>query len=313
MNKKSHFSIKTLVCLLALVLAGVSNAQTIVNYTPTISPTSICGSGTATVTLSGSQSGVEYGLVASTNTTAIVGSPVAGTGNAITFPIPTITVTTTYAVVGVIVGTATTVMNPYATITINPIPIVGVLPTYTAVCSGSTDVLTASGASTYTWMPGDSIGTSISFTPTVSTTYTVTGATANGCTAIATQSITVNALPTISITATGGGGGGICPGASETLTASGGVTYTWSPGSATTASVVVTPSVTTAYTVMGTGTNGCTASSAPKNVHVKALTNVTISGPSFICNGSAGTLTASIGGGPATIHGIHQQQRLLLQ
>jgi hypothetical protein len=296
MNKKFHFSVKTLMCLIAFVLVSVSNAQ-ITNYTPTIAPTSICGTGSATITLSGSQNTVTYGVVASTNTTVLAAGPTTGTGGPINFTIPSVSVTTTYAVVGIIVGTATTVMNPYATILVNPLPVVGIAPSATAICSGQSDILTASGASTYTWMPGDSIGASIPFTPTVSTTYTVTGATANGCTATATQSITVNALPTITIG--GGGGGGICPGASATLTAGGGVTYTWSPGGATTASVVVSPTVTTTYTLTGSGADGCDGTKT-KTVTVKPTATVTISGPPFICNGSAGTLTASIGGGPAT-------------
>lgn len=44
----------------------------------------------------------------------------------------------------------------------------------------------------------------------------------------------------------------ICPGDMATLTASGGVTYTWSPGGQTGQSITVSPSSTTVYTVTGT-------------------------------------------------------------
>jgi hypothetical protein len=49
-----------------------------------------------------------------------------------------------------------------------------------------------------------------------------------------------------------------CTNTSATLTASGGGTYSWSPGGATTAQITVSPTTTTTYTVTVTGTNGCT-------------------------------------------------------
>ena len=51
-------------------------------------------------------------------------------------------------------------------------------------------------------------------------------------------------------------GGTICPGDSITLTASGATTYIWSPGNQTTASITVSPAVTTTYTVDGTNATG---------------------------------------------------------
>lgn len=65
------------------------------------------------------------------------------------------------------------------TITINPVPNVSVTSTITA-CGGSNIVLTASGAATYTWNFGATTAT-IAASPSVTTIYTVTGAT-NGCT-----------------------------------------------------------------------------------------------------------------------------------
>ncbi len=48
----------------------------------------------------------------------------------------------------------------------------------------------------------------------------------------------------------------LCTGQTATLTAGGASTYTWST-TATTASIVISPTVTTSYTVIGTATNGC--------------------------------------------------------
>ena len=64
-----------------------------------------------------------------------------------------------------------------------------------AVCDGDPVTLSASGAATYTWDNGVTDGTS--FTPTSSTTYTVTGTDANGCIATDAVDVTVNALPTV--------------------------------------------------------------------------------------------------------------------
>ncbi|MEZ5172299.1 MAG: hypothetical protein R2850_01990 [Bacteroidia bacterium] len=77
-----------------------------------------------------------------------------------------------------------------------------------------------------------------------------------GCDSVITTNLTVNPLPTITVSdAT------ICEGETTTLTASGADTYTWSPAtglSATTGDTVdANPVATTTYTVTGTDANGC--------------------------------------------------------
>jgi hypothetical protein len=42
----------------------------------------------------------------------------------------------------------------------------------TAICVGKSDTLTASGASTYTWLPGGTTGNNLIVSPTVTTTFT---------------------------------------------------------------------------------------------------------------------------------------------
>jgi hypothetical protein len=64
------------------------------------------------------------------------------------------------------------------TITINALPVIAATSTITA-CGGSNVVLTASGASTYTWSGGQTTPT-IAVNATVTTNYTVTG-TSSGC------------------------------------------------------------------------------------------------------------------------------------
>ncbi|TAL62283.1 MAG: T9SS type A sorting domain-containing protein, partial [Bacteroidetes bacterium] len=85
--------------------------------------------------------------------------------------------------------------------------------------------------------------------------YSVTTTNAGGCSsASSATSVTVNALPTVSIN----GNTSVCLGGCDTLTASGGVTYSWSPMGQTTTSIILCPTVTSSsYTATGTDANGC--------------------------------------------------------
>lgn len=137
------------------------------------------------------------------------------------------------------------------TVTVNPVPSTTISASSSTICSGSNATLTAGGANTYTWNTG-STNTVITVSPASATNYTVTGTNTFGCTKTSTINIGVKSLPTINTTSTT-----ICSGASGTLTASGGVSYVWSNGS-TNSSTAVSPTTTTNYTVVGTGTNSCT-------------------------------------------------------
>jgi hypothetical protein len=120
------------------------------------------------------------------------------------------------------------------------------------VCSGQVLSLSANGATTYTWNTG-ATSTTITATPTVNTTYSVSGI-SGVCAGTAIITITVNALPSVSATTSSSV---ICRGNSVTLTGAGASSYTWSTG-AQTSSVVVSPTVTTVYNVTGKNTAGCT-------------------------------------------------------
>jgi hypothetical protein len=127
----------------------------------------------------------------------------------------------------------------------------------TVNCTNTSATLTASGGGTYSWSPGGATTAQITVSPTTTTTYTVTVTDANGCTDQKSQQITVDqTAPTAGIVASRTTVN--CTNTSATLTASGGGTYSWSPGGATTAQITVSPTTTTTYTVTVTGTNGCT-------------------------------------------------------
>ena len=78
------------------------------------------------------------------------------------------------------------------TITIYALP--NVAATTPSVCLGNQAIMTASGANTYTWSTGATTAT-ISASPTVTTTYTVTGTDINGCSNTDVESITILTAP----------------------------------------------------------------------------------------------------------------------
>ncbi len=156
--------------------------------------------------------------------------------------------TTTYTVTGTNANGC--INTDQVTVTVNPIPNVNAGPDQT-VCIGATVTLTASGAATYSWNNGVTNG--VAFTPSVgTTTYTVTGTSAEGCTANDAVIVIVNPLPNVFA----GNDVTICEGQSVTLTASGASVYSWDNGVVN--GVAFAPSLgTTIYTVTGTSTAGC--------------------------------------------------------
>jgi gliding motility-associated-like protein len=133
--------------------------------------------------------------------------------------------------------------------------------------------LNGSGGTTYTWNNGVTNG--VSFSPTSTATYTVTGTDANGCVNTDQVTVNVNSLPTINA----GPDQTICIGASVTLNGSGGTTYTWNNG--VTNGVSFNPISTTTYTVTGT-TNGC-VNTDQVTVNVNSLPNINGGPDQTIC------------------------------
>ncbi len=74
-------------------------------------------------------------------------------------------------------------------ITVNPTPTVTANPDQVQACNGDAVTLAGGGASTYSWTGG--ITDNVSFTPTASTIYTVTGTDASGCSNTATADVVV--------------------------------------------------------------------------------------------------------------------------
>ncbi|MBA4242200.1 MAG: hypothetical protein C0448_15855 [Sphingobacteriaceae bacterium] len=127
-----------------------------------------------------------------------------------------------------------------------------------AICTGNSFTINASGAVTYTYASATSTVTSTSNTivvsPTTTTQYTVFGASSAGCVKYTDFNVFVDQYPSL---VTSQSQSVICIGASDTLRASGATNHIWN-GSTNTTSIVVSPTVTTNYTVVGlTGMGLC--------------------------------------------------------
>ncbi|MDD4213542.1 MAG: PKD domain-containing protein [Bacteroidales bacterium] len=176
------------------------------------------------------------------------------------------------------------------TVIVNPLPEITITTSDSTICKGDSAILTGSGGATYLWSTSDTSAV-ITIAPDLTTTYTVTVTSAEGCTNTASFTITVNSLPTAAINSSDST---ICAGDSVTLTASGGVTYLWNTAD-TTAAIIVVPNTTTTYTVTVTSTEEC-IDSANKTVTVNILPTAAITpASSSICTGDSVTLTASGG------------------
>ncbi|MEZ5108766.1 MAG: choice-of-anchor L domain-containing protein [Bacteroidia bacterium] len=176
---------------------------------------------------------------------------------------------------------------------VNPLPtpaITGI----NAFCSGDSSQLTVTGNyPSYLWSTGAS---SSAVTVNAGGNYVVTVTDANGCTASASQSITVWSLPSPVIS----GDNNICIGETATLSTGNYASYQWSTG-ASTDSI----STTTAgnYIVTVTDMNGCVNTSAPFNVAVHQLPSAIVSGTTAICVGQSTPVQIDITGTPPFRYG----------
>jgi hypothetical protein len=174
-------------------------------------------------------------------------------------------------------------------VTVAPLPVtVAVTPTTTCAFNAATLSAIAS-ATSFVWQPNTLTGSTQIVNPGNTQTYTLS-ASDGTCSGMAMVTLSVNPNPTVSF---GSSTMTACAGEQITLTATGGLSYTWSEGSSTGATAIFTPTQPTLYSVTGFNQFGCSASA---NVAV-----ITLAPPSFtlstgqpvICAGGTSTLTAN--------------------
>ncbi|RYU94111.1 SdrD B-like domain-containing protein [Emticicia agri] len=177
------------------------------------------------------------------------------------------------------------------TITVSPAAETpGISANEDVVCAGGNVNLTATGCSgTLVWSNGVS-SSAIAVSPVNTTTYEVT-CVSGGCSAKASKTITVKPQPAAPVIASAKDQ--ICAGESVVLTAHNcdGI-VTWSTG-ATTATITVSPTITTFYTAI-CNVNGCNSvTSAADTVTVSTAVPVITATKEILCSGDSSTLTAS--------------------
>ena len=170
------------------------------------------------------------------------------------------------------------------------------------LCAGKTITVTAITntaivVSGYTWSAtpagpvfGAPNATATSIIFPLAGTFSITLATTSGTnTGNYLQTVLINPIPTLTANASPTI---ICAGQVSSLTVNGANTYTWNPGAIAGSNIVVSPTITSNYTVIASAA-GCTAS-AVRNVSVNPSPNITLSAsPVTICISSSSTLTAN--------------------
>ncbi len=166
------------------------------------------------------------------------------------------------------------------------IPMEPVISGGAGFCPGDSIILTSSAAASYLWTGGE---TTASITVYTSGDYQVTITDSAGCTASsALLNVTQLKSPLITIS---GNATHVCPGQTIQLTASGGVSYTWSTGATTS---VITVNAAGDYSVTATGANGCKGSSTPYYADITGPeVTTTPSGSYFLCTGKRVNLVAN--------------------
>ncbi|PBQ32448.1 hypothetical protein CNR22_11930 [Sphingobacteriaceae bacterium] len=128
-----------------------------------------------------------------------------------------------------------------------------------SICYGKQTTLLASGAQSYVWTGGNNPNAPTTVvTPTITTTYSVTGINGSNCSTTETVMVTVNPNPTITVSSNVTSGT-ICKGETAELSGSGAVNFNFSTnmGLISGSPVSVSPQATTVYSVTGTNALGC--------------------------------------------------------
>lgn len=276
---------------------GITNGGTVMPSATTIysvTGSNACGNTTAAVTITATP--IPVGLSA-TPTLVCAGS--AATINAVAAATSytwssnsqnqsSVTVAPTVnTVYSVAVSDGTCFGSGTVAIAASPVPTITIAASSSVLCQGYSATLTASGASGYTWNPGNLNTAQIIVNPSSATLYSVVGSNTVNCTSIAQQVILTQPsptlVPTISNTLS-------CVNETVTISLTGASTYTWSNGMTGNSNVVTVPS-STSIVITGIGSNSCTANYTA-NLTVFDPT-VSVTGGTAVCAGKSTTLTGS--------------------
>ncbi|TAJ14765.1 hypothetical protein DMA11_04340 [Marinilabiliaceae bacterium JC017] len=304
---------------IGLPVGSTNNDYTIVYQTPSVfdfgSDQGVCQGESATLTLAGSETGIEYFLLNSSGNP--VGFPMNGSGGPIDF---SVSAADTYTVEAKNSADNACVkaMNGSATVTVNPKPN-PIASNGGPVCEGKNLQLTAApdGLTTYAWSGPDGFSSNeqspliSSITADKAGTYILTVTDGNSCQNTATTDVIVYENPTVTVS----NSSPACVGSQVTITAvpaggSGtGYTFSWKKdgvdlGIATAQITIGAAAVVDAgeYEVTVTDSHACSSVASAKTIVIvnenPQIDNLTYNDP--VCVGSTLKLTAAPSGGSGT-------------
>jgi gliding motility-associated-like protein len=166
------------------------------------------------------------------------------------------------------------------------------------LCSGNTLSLSVGGSTNCLWTGPNSFSSTIQnpIIPnaqlTNSGTYSVSSTSSLGCTSIGTINVVVAQTPTVSILPLGNNP--LCAGKSLTLSANGAANYIWIPSGVNTTSIVISPSITTTYTLIGSSSIANCTNSNVITVIVNPSPIISIAPTIPVCEGKTLTINAVI-------------------
>jgi gliding motility-associated-like protein len=206
--------------------------------------------------------------------------------------------TTNYTIIG---EQATCTTSAVYQVSVIALPSIQIVASMDTICQNNSVILTANGASTYSWSPSTGLntvlGNQVTASPTLTTIYQVAGS--NGqCMAFGQITIVVVPFPNLNLSTPNYK---ICKTYSTSIYASGADYYTWAPLNGLyfnqPSAVSASPLSSTNYTVRGINKLGSKTCSMAKEILIEVVPQVTanISNSLSICQGQSVKLFA--GGG----------------
>ncbi len=168
------------------------------------------------------------------------------------------------------------------------------------MCSGNSATINVTGATSYSWNTG-SLNSSIVVSPTVTSSFSVTGYTGN-CYGNSVITISITQAPSLSINVQPSNT--ICLGNTATISALGNYTnFIWTNFNVNNSVIAVTPSTNTSYTVYASGNSGNCNTNSLVSIQINTNPSSILSTTNSYCeNTCTGILnaTTSLGMGPYT-------------
>ncbi|MES2566193.1 MAG: gliding motility-associated C-terminal domain-containing protein [Bacteroidota bacterium] len=268
-----------------------NTATVTVNNSPTVtiapSATLACNGGTAAIT-----------TTVTPASTYVWAGPATITGG--TTGNPTVNSVGLYTVIASAAGCSRT-----GTINVVSPPPLTLTASSQTICSGGSTPLSVTGATNYTWSPATGLssatGSLVTANPTTTTIYTITG-TSGICVGTRTVGVTVNPLPTASLTFTNpscGNNNGIINIANTTIVASGPYIFTSSAGALSGQTVTLLPAGVVTVTI--SNTYGCQSTVSTTLTNSPPITNLSITPTNATCGNNNGSISfGSPTGGTST-------------